>query len=208
MCLVWQGLFYSGRVCQHFLMWFNFPIGSSPFRQVPSLGLFPCSLGWLLNGGESSLIFWKHRKLLWLCADVCPCTSVMRPGSICLQPFSFQTLLCSAGPSCRSMAVLAEPTALWIDRICTTPKGTCIKEAFPAPGQGLTLPGKAELEQQQLSVCPYCNARGGSSWLLLQLCNRSSLDEVPINYFKMEWKHCENIPKVVVCPLWGQCHLH
>lgn len=62
MCLMQQGLFYSGRVCQHFLMWSNFPIESSPFKQVPSLGLFPCSFGWLFIGGESSLRFWKPQK--------------------------------------------------------------------------------------------------------------------------------------------------
>lgn len=139
-CAWCNKIYFILVVCQHFLMWFDFTIESSPFRQVPSLGVFPSSFGWLFTGGESGWDSGNHRKLLWLRADVCSCTSVMWPGSICLQPFSFQTLLSSAVLNCRSMAELAELTAQCSDRICTIPKGTWIKEAFPAAGQGLTLP--------------------------------------------------------------------
>lgn len=190
-------------------MWFNFAIESSPFRQVPSLG---CSHVVLDGCSLVETVVWdsgNHRKLLWLCAGVGSCTSVTGPGSICLQPFSFQTLLSSAVLNCTSMAVLAEPTALCIDRICAIPKGMWIKEASPAAGQGLTSP-LAELSwsssRSQSDLAVLHGLQVADSFL--QLCNRSSHDEVHINYFKVEWKHCENIPRVVVCPLWGHRHLH
>lgn len=93
-CAWCNKIYFILVVCQHFLLWFDFAIESSPFRQVPSLGVFPSSLGWLFIGAESGWDSVNHRKLLRLGADVCSCTLVMWPGSICLQAFSFQTLLC------------------------------------------------------------------------------------------------------------------
>lgn len=182
-------------------MWLNFAVESSPSRQVPSLGLFPCSPGWLFIGGEIGVRFRKPQQAAaascccWLqcCSDV----AWLHLSAALFLPST--ALLCCA--DCRPTVLLAEPRARCMTGFAPFQR-ECAVEAFPAQDRAWAHLGKAELQQQQVPVSP---CWGGSSWLLPSVVSH---DEVHINSLKVEWKHCENIPRVVVRPLWGHCHLH
>lgn len=85
------------------------------------------------------------------------------------------------------MAGLAELTAPCIDRICTTPEGNVHYRGFSChrPGPELAL---AKLSWSSSRAQCVLTVMYGVEVVdsFLQSCNRSSHDEVHINYFKVE----------------------
>lgn len=138
-------------------MWFNFAVESSPFRQMPSLGLFPCSLGWLIMGGESGLRFWKQQKaavaLCWCWLMYCS-NGAWFHLSAALLLLSIAVHCCAELPD-PQQCCQSQPLCVWQD-LCHS-KGNVHYRGFSWPHLG-----KAELEQQQVPGCPCCNTGTGS----------------------------------------------
>lgn len=190
-------------------MWFNLAIESSPFRQVPSLGLFPCSLGWLFVGGEEWFEILDTTESC--CGFVLMFALYFRNVAwFHLSPALFlpnAAVLCCAELHSHGSAGRAHSSVEWQDLCHSTAnvhwRGFSCRRTGPDLALA-KLSWSSSRAQCVLTVMHGVEAADS----FLQLCNRSSHDEVHINYFKVKWKHCENIPRVVVCPLWGRCHLH